>query len=79
MSTPAVSAVTERRALAAAGSGVPADGDEAYRRGLCGDCKTTWHSPGRTRCNACHEIYSGGGVFDRAPSAGGRRGRTDAA
>lgn len=67
---------TARRAPAAAGSGTPADGHDAYRRGLCVDCKATWHSPGRTRCDACHDIYAGGGV-ERTPGA--RRGRTTAA
>lgn len=65
-----------RQAPVAAGTGVPADGHEAYRRGLCVDCKASWHSAGRTRCGSCHDIYAGGGV-DRAPSA--RRGKTRAA
>ena len=77
MSTPAAAGGAQRRAPAAAGVGVPADEHEAYRRGLCRDCKTTWHSPGRTRCEACHEIYTGGGVLDRTPA--GQRGRTTAA
>lgn len=68
---------TPRRAPAAVGTGAPADGHDAYRRGLCVDCKATWHSPGRTRCDACHDIYAGGGVGQRTPSE--RQGRTRAA
>jgi len=48
----------QRRAPAAVGTGVPADRHEAYRRGLCRDCMTAWHSPGGTRCDDCHEIYA---------------------
>ena len=76
--TPPIAAVTGRRAPAAAGTGMPADGHEAYRRGLCVDCKTRWHSPGRTRCDTCHETYAGATVLKRTPSSG-RRGRTHAA
>ncbi len=65
MSTPAEISGRPRRAPAAAGSGVPVDRHEAYRRGLCRDCFTAWHSAGRPRCDACHDIYA---------SSGGRRG-----
>lgn len=68
---------TQRRAPAAAGTGLPADGHDAYRRGLCVDCKTAWHSPGRTRCDACHGIYAGGDAAQR--TSGARQGRTKAA
>jgi len=27
---------------------------QAHRRGLCVNCKSARHSPGRTRCDACH-------------------------
>lgn len=46
-----------RQAPAAAGTGVPADADEAYRRGLCVDCKSAWHGPGQPRCDNCHGVY----------------------
>jgi len=46
-----------RFAPAAAGHGVPADEDEAYRRGICVDCKTAWHEAGHTRCSACNEQF----------------------
>ena len=36
-------------------------GHEAYRRGLCRDCFTAWHSAGRPRCDACHDIYASRG------------------
>ena len=51
---------TPRRAPAAAGTGIPKDRHEAYRRGLCVDCFTAWQSPGRTRCNDCHDVYTRG-------------------
>lgn len=28
---------------------------ERYRKGMCVDCGTVRYSPGRPRCNACHE------------------------
>jgi hypothetical protein len=31
----------------------------AYRSGLCVDCRTARHSPGRPRCNACHAEWVG--------------------
>lgn len=46
-----------RQAPAAAGTGIPADADEAYRRGLCVDCKSAWHGPGQPRCDTCHGVY----------------------
>ncbi len=52
---------TPRRAPAAAGTGVPQDRHEAYRRGLCVDCFTAWQSAGRTRCDRCHDVYAAGG------------------
>ena len=61
MSTPAEICGRPRRAPAAAGSGVPVDRHEAYRRGLCRDCFTAWHSAGRPRCDACHDIYASSG------------------
>ena len=36
-------------------------GHDAYRRGLCRDCFTAWHSAGRPRCDACHDIYASSG------------------
>ncbi|MBS4730550.1 WhiB family transcriptional regulator [Mycobacterium sp. SM1] len=50
-------AIRGRQDLAAAVAGVPADRHEAYRRGLCRDCMSTRRSPGRTRCETCHESY----------------------
>lgn len=50
-----------RQAPAAGGEGVPVDGHDAYRRGLCRDCFTAWHSAGRPRCDACHDTYAGAG------------------
>lgn len=71
MTTPARSAgVGGRRAPAAGGAGVPANGHEAYRRGLCRDCLAAWHSAGRTRCEACHETYTAAGVSEPARSTG---------
>lgn len=32
-----------------------ADGNAAYRAGLCIDCKTKPYSPGRPRCRECHQ------------------------
>ena len=53
-----------RQAPAAVGEGVPVDPHDAYRRGLCRDCFTAWHSAGRPRCDACHDTYAsrGGGA-----------------
>ena len=61
MSAPAEICGRPRRAPAAAGTGVPVDRHEAYRRGLCRDCFTAWHSAGRPRCDACHDIYASSG------------------
>ena len=61
MSTPAEICGRPRRAPAAAGTGVPVDRHEAYRRGLCRDCFTAWHSSGRPRCDSCHDTYASGG------------------
>lgn len=33
------------------------DSHEAYRRGLCVDCRECPHSPGRPRCEQCHSTY----------------------
>ena len=43
---------------------MPVDPHDAYRRGLCRDCFTAWHSAGRPRCDACHDTYAsrGGGA-----------------
>lgn len=30
---------------------------EAHRQGICIDCKTARHSPGRPRCDDCHRTY----------------------
>jgi hypothetical protein len=30
------------------------EGNAAYRRGLCIDCRTRRYSAGRPRCNDCH-------------------------
>ena len=30
---------------------------DLYRIGICLDCRTEPHSPGRPRCDACHELY----------------------
>lgn len=32
--------------------------NDAYREGLCVDCKTEPHSAGRPRCDACHRTHS---------------------
>ncbi len=61
MSTPAATPGPPRRAPATAGSGVPVDRHEAYRRGLCRDCFTAWHSAGRPRCDLCHDTYASKG------------------
>ena len=75
MSTPAEICGRPRRAPVAAGSGVPVDRHEAYRRGLCRDCFAAWHSAGRPRCDACHDIYaSSGGAAALTVVAGGRSG-----
>ena len=75
MSTPDEICGRPRRAPAAAGTGVPVDRHEAYRRGLCRDCFTAWHSAGRPRCDACHDIYaSSGGGAALTVVAGGRNG-----
>lgn len=50
-----------RLAPAAPGSGVPADESEAYRRGICVDCRTAWHAAGHTRCTTCHDAFVQGG------------------
>lgn len=66
---------TPRRAPAAAGTGIPKDRHEAYRRGLCVDCFTAWQSAGRTRCEGCHDIYTSGGAKPAlAAVPGGRTG-----
>jgi hypothetical protein len=59
MSTADVVVITgrPRRAPAAPGTGIPADEHEAYRRGICRDCKTAWHAAGQPRCDSCHEEY----------------------
>jgi hypothetical protein len=31
------------------------EGNTAYRNGLCVDCRTAPYSPGRPRCNHCHD------------------------
>ena len=31
--------------------------NDAYRNGLCIDCKTVRYSAGRPRCNDCHGDY----------------------
>ena len=76
MRTPAEISGRPRRAPAAAGTGVPVDRHEAYRRGLCRDCFTAWHSAGRPRCDSCHDIYASGGGAAAALTvvAGGRSG-----
>lgn len=33
------------------------DRHEAYRRGLCVDCRECAHSAGRPRCEKCHSVY----------------------
>ena len=72
MSAPAEICGRPRRAPAAAGTGVPVDRHEAYRRGLCRDCFVAWHSAGRPRCDACHDIYaSSGGATSLTVVAGG--------
>jgi hypothetical protein len=75
--TPSQVAGTPRRAPAASGTGVPPDRHEAYRRGLCVDCFTAWHSAGRTRCDGCHDVYAstgGGAVPLKAVPGAGRAG-----
>lgn len=52
--------VSVRRAPVAAGTGMPADRHEAYRRGLCRTCRVRPHSAGRTRCASCHQAYAAG-------------------
>lgn len=75
MSAPSKFLGTPRRAPAAPGSGIPADRHEAYRRGLCGDCRAAWHAAGMTRCAACHAVYAaGGGVPALTVVTGGKRG-----
>ena len=37
---------------------------DAYRRGLCVDCRTAPYSAGRPRCKDCHTIYAAGGAAD---------------
>jgi len=63
-----------RRAPAAAGSGIPADADEAYRRGICVDCKTAWHAAGHTRCDMCQGefIRRGRPTGSASPARNGR-------
>jgi len=61
VSAPAEISGRPRRAPAAGGTGVPVDRHEAYRRGLCRDCFVAWHSAGRPRCDACHDIYASSG------------------
>lgn len=58
--TPAAGLVAGRGAPVAAGTGIPADRHEAYRRGLCRTCRVAPHSAGRTRCEACHVSYLAG-------------------
>lgn len=37
---------------------------DAYRAGLCVECKTEPHSAGRPRCEGCHRTYAmNGGQF----------------
>lgn len=75
MSTPPEFSGTPRRAPAAPGSGIPADRHEAYRRGLCGDCRTAWHAAGMPRCAPCHAVYAaGGGPPTLTVVTGGKRG-----
>jgi len=31
---------------------------DAYRHGLCVDCRTAPHSAGRTRCGQCHRRWT---------------------
>ena len=33
------------------------EGNAAYRKGLCVDCRVRRYSAGRPRCNECHEIF----------------------
>lgn len=35
----------------------PLSPHDAYRRGLCRDCRNTGYSAGRPRCNDCHGDY----------------------
>lgn len=35
-----------------------ADRHDAYRRGLCADCRVRPYSAGRPRCNECHTLYT---------------------
>lgn len=37
-----------------------AESSAAYRAGLCVDCLTEPHSPGRPRCDECHKTYRRG-------------------
>lgn len=59
--TPRARVVAGRGAPVAAGTGMPADRHEAYRRGLCRTCRVAPHSAGRTRCETCHMSYLAGG------------------
>jgi hypothetical protein len=43
--------------LAAWATPTSADGNAAYRAGLCIDCKTKPYSPGRPRCRECHQSW----------------------
>jgi hypothetical protein len=39
------------------GKPTPSDGNEAYRAGLCVDCRSRCYSAGRPRCNDCHRAW----------------------
>lgn len=64
-----------RRAPAAPGVGIPADAHEAYRRGICRDCRTAWHAPAQPRCDSCHAIYVRGGRTTESTSGQPQKGR----
>lgn len=42
-----------------------ADRNAAYCKGLCADCGDAPHSPGRPRCEDCHQIWR---TSDAAPA-----------
>lgn len=46
-----------RLAPSAPRDGIPTDRHDAYRQGLCVDCKSAWASAGRPRCQSCHDVY----------------------
>lgn len=64
-----------RRAPAAPGVGVPADAHEAYRRGICRDCRAAWHAPAQPRCDSCHENYLRGGRVTESTLIQPQKGR----